>query len=192
MSSWSLPTSATANVPPTSISPVGGSLYSGTSACTPSVSASATNSERSSRPHPNGGRLKAAFRICAVDPAPIVAYPRPRDTPPHRGGPIWKGRHDDDAEARHAAGNAAFLLRPLRQAPRVESSSPDRCPPGTLAPIEDRQGEAQSRHRSYARDPRGPGRLPHRHCAGLRYRCSRDGVAVAAWRTAGHGAGLGI
>src|SRR3989454_2423777 len=27
-----------------------------------------------------------------VDPGLIVAYSRPRDTPPHRGAPIWKGR----------------------------------------------------------------------------------------------------
>ena len=38
----------------------------------------------------------------------------------------------------------------------------------------------------------GPGRLPHRHRAGLRHRRGRDGAVVAARRAAGHHAGLGI
>ena len=37
----------------------------------------------------------------------------------------------------------------------------------------------------------GPGRLPHRHRAGLRHRRGRDGAVVAARRAAGHHAGLG-
>ena len=64
--------------------------------------------------------------------------------------------------------------------------------PRTLAPVEDRQGEAQARHRSHPRDARGSGRLPHRHRAGLRHRRGRDGAVVAARRAAGHHAGLGI
>ena len=54
--------------------------------------------------------------------------------------------------------------------------------PRPLAPRQDRQGEAQARHRS---DPRNPGsarRLPHRHRAGVRYRRGRDGAVVAARR----------
>ena len=39
---------------------------------------------------------------------------------------------------------------------------------------------------------RGPGRLPHRHRAGLRHRRGRDGAVVAARRAAGDHAGLGI
>ncbi len=64
--------------------------------------------------------------------------------------------------------------------------------PRTLAPVEDRQGEAQARHRSHPRDSRSPGRLPDRHRAGLRHRRGRDGAVVAARRAARHHAGLGI
>ena len=91
-----------------------------------------------------------------------------------------------------AAVRAAFLVRPLRQAPRLEPASPHRRGSRPLAPLEDRQGQAQARHRSDPRDARGPGRLSHRHRPGLRYRRGRDGAVVAARRAAGHRAGLGI
>ncbi len=96
------------------------------------------------------------------------------------------------SDARRAAGRAAFLLRPLRQAPRLEPASPHRRGSRTLPPIEDRQGEAQARHRSHPRNARSSGRLPHRHRAGVRYGRGRDGAVVAARRAAGHHAGLGI
>ena len=62
----------------------------------------------------------------------------------------------------------------------------------TLAPLQDRQGEAQARHRSHPRSARSARRLPHRHRAGLRHRRGRDGAVVAARRAPGHHAGLGI
>ncbi len=85
----------------------------------------------------------------------------------------------------------ALLVRPLRQAPRLEPASPHRRRTRTLAPIQDRQGEAQARHRSHPRRAGNPGRLPHRHRAGLRYRRGGDGAVVAAGRAARHHAGLG-
>ena len=53
---------------------------------------------------------------------------------------------------------------------------------GALAPLQDRQSEAQARHRSHPRGAGSPRRLPHRHRAGLRYRRRRDGAVVAARR----------
>ena len=103
------------------------------------------------------------------------------------------GRIDHgQCDARRAAGRAALLLRPLRQAPRLEPASPHRRSSRTLAPVEDRQGEAQARHRSHPRGARSSRRLPHRHRAGLRHRRGRDGAVVAARRAARHHAGLGI
>ena len=61
-----------------------------------------------------------------------------------------------------------------------------------LAPVQDRQGEAQTRHRSHARGAGNPRRLPHRHRAGLRYRRGGNGAVVDAGRAARHHAGLGI
>ena len=62
---------------------------------------------------------------------------------------------------------------------------------GAFAPSQDRQGEAQARHRSDARGAGSPRRLPHRHRAGLRYRRGGDGAVVAAGRAARHHAHLG-
>ena len=76
----------------------------------------------------------------------------------------------------------ALLVRPLRQAPRLDPASPHRRRSRPLAPRQARQGEAQARDRP---DPRGPGRagrLPHRHRARLRHRRRRDGAVVAARR----------
>ena len=64
--------------------------------------------------------------------------------------------------------------------------------PRTLASLQAGQGEAQARHRSDPRDSSGPGRLPHRHRAGLRHRRRRDGAVVAARPAPGDDAGLGI
>ena len=91
-----------------------------------------------------------------------------------------------------AAGRSALLVRPLRQAPRLEPASPHRRGSRPLAPLEDRQGQAQARHRSDPRDSAGPRRLPHRHRAGVRYRRGRDGAVVAAGPASRHRAGLGI
>ncbi len=96
------------------------------------------------------------------------------------------------SDARCAAVRAAFLVRPLRQAPRLEPASPHRRRSGTFAPVEDRQGEAQARHRPHPRDSRRSRRLSHRHRAGVRHRRGRDGAVVAARRAAGHHAGVGI
>ncbi len=85
-----------------------------------------------------------------------------------------------------------FSSGPCAKRPGWSLASPHRRASRTLAPIEDRQGEAQARHRSHPRGARSPGRLPHRHRAGLRYRRGRDGAVVAARRAAGHHAGLGI
>ena len=98
----------------------------------------------------------------------------------------------DQCSSRRAASRSALLLRPLCQAPRLEPLSPHRRRSRPLAPIEDRQGEAQARHRAHPRGARSPGRLPDRHRPGLRYRCGRDGAVVDAGRTAGHHARLGI
>ena len=112
----------------------------------------------------------------------------PLPTEGHLSGRIDYGQYD----ARRAAGRAAFLLRPLRQAPRMEPASPHRRSPRTLAPLEDRQGEAQARHRSHPRGARGSRRLPDRHRAGLRHRRGRDGAVVAARRAPRHHDGVGI
>ena len=95
-------------------------------------------------------------------------------------------------KARRAAGHPALFVRPLRQAPRLEPASPHRRGSRALAPLQDRQGEAQARHRSDPRNSRSSRRLPHRHRAGLRHRRGRDGAVVAARRTAGDHAGLGM
>ena len=112
----------------------------------------------------------------------------PLPTEGHLSGRIDHGQFD----ARRAAGCAALLLRPLRQAPRLEPASPHRRSLGTLAPVQDRQGEAQACHRSDPRGAGGPRRLPHRHRAGVRHRRGRDGAVVAARRTPGDHDGLGI
>ena len=52
----------------------------------------------------------------SIDRGLIVAYARPRETPPHRGAPIWKDRHDDD-EARRAAGDPHFSSGPCAKRP---------------------------------------------------------------------------
>ena len=87
---------------------------------------------------------------------------------------------------------AAFFIRPLRQAPRLDPASPLRRLPRTLAPLEAGQGEAQARHRSDPRSAAGAGRLSHRHRAGVRYRRGRNGAVVAARPAPGDHAGLGI
>ncbi len=103
------------------------------------------------------------------------------------------GRIDHDGDkARRAAGHPALFVRPLRQAPRLEPASPHRRGSRTLAPIQDRQGEAQARHRSDPRNARSPRRLSHRHRAGFRYRRGGDGAVVAAGRAARDHARLGI
>ena len=76
----------------------------------------------------------------------------------------------------------ALLVRPLRQAPRLEPASPHRRRSRTLAPRQDRQGEAQARHRPHPRGAGSAGRLSHRHRAGVRHRRGRDGAVVAARR----------
>ncbi len=56
---------------------------------------------------------------------------------------------------------------------------------GSLAPRQDRQGEACRGHRPHPADSRGTGRLPDRNRSGLRHRRGRDGAVVAvggAWR----------
>src|SRR5437588_467166 len=111
-----------------------------------------------------------------------------------RGTPLptegrLSGRIDHgDCDARRAAGLPAFLFRPLRQAPRLEPASPHRRCPRTLSPLENRQGQAQARHRSHARGARSSGRLPHRHRTGLRHRSRRNRAVVAARRPGGEGA----
>src|SRR5262245_19467746 len=57
---------------------------------------------------------------------------------------LLSGRIDYDSDdARKAAGQPAFFLRPLRQAPRLDPSSPQRRTRRTLAPLERGQGEAE-------------------------------------------------
>ena len=51
-----------------------------------------------------------------------------------------------------------------------------------LAPRQARQGQARAGDRAHPRSPRGAGRLPDRHRAGLRHRRRRDGAVVAARR----------
>ena len=89
--------------------------------------------------------------------APICFLMSGRGTPLPTEGRL-SGRVDhDQRDARRAAARSALLVRPLRQAPRLEPLSPHRRSSRTLAPIEDRQGEAQARHRSHPRGARGPG-----------------------------------
>jgi hypothetical protein len=104
-----------------------------------------------------------------VDGVYLLPYSRPRDTPPHRGAPIWKDRHDGEY-ARRTPARAAFLLRPLRQAPRLERPKSQGRSSRALAPSKDRQGEAQARHRAHARGAGSPRGLSHRYRPRVRYR----------------------
>ncbi len=97
-----------------------------------------------------------------------------------------------DSEARSAAGRAAFFLRPLCQAPRLESPKSQGRSARPLAPRQDRQGQAQAGHRADARSAGSTGRLQDRHRAGVRYRRGRDGAVVAARRASRHHHRLGI
>ena len=85
-----------------------------------------------------------------------------------------------------------FSSGPCAKRPGWSLSSPQQRRPRPLAPRQDRQGEAQARHRPDPRGAGGPRRLPHRHRPGLRHRRGRDGAVVAARRAAGDDAGLGI
>ena len=90
-----------------------------------------------------------------------------------------------------SAGKPQFLLRSLRQAPRLVAGGAEGRRARPLAPRQDRQGQAQAGHRPHARSAAGAGRLPHRHRAGLRHRRRRDGAVVAARRARRRRAGLG-
>ena len=92
---------------------------------------------------------------------------------------------------------AAFFVRPLRQAPRLEPSKPHRRLSRPLASLEARQGQAQARHRSYPRSSGSAGRLSRSaSCrrptpARSRWRCGRCSgrarVDVLAWESFGEG-----
>src|SRR5262249_12023868 len=116
-----------------------------------------------SRPPLSSIHAPAAVHLTARAPFLISRRGTPLPTEGQLSGRIVHG-HDD---ASGAAGRAAFLLRPLCQAPRLEPASPHRRRSGTLAPIEDRQGEAQTRHRSHPRSARSAVRLSDRHRSGL-------------------------
>ena len=85
-------------------------------------------------------------------PALLTAWPRFRMSGGRRPLPTeWRlSERIDHDDARHAAVRAALLLRSLRQAPRLEPASPHRRRPGTFAPVEDRQGEAQALDRPHS------------------------------------------
>src|SRR5262249_56023466 len=53
----------------------------------------------------------------------------------------------DVSDPLRAAACAAFFVRPLRQAPRLEPAKPRRRTARSLAPLETRQSQAQTRHR---------------------------------------------
>src|SRR5207244_1824589 len=98
--------------------------------------------------HPSTYSPRATTRHRPIDAGAVVAYPHPRDTSPQREAPIWKdGSHDDD-RSRGAARNAAFLLRPLRQAPRLGPPKPEGCAARPLASRQGRKIAAEARHRS--------------------------------------------
>src|ERR1043165_964476 len=59
---------------------------------------------------------------------------------------LLSGRIDHDRDADRAAIRAAFFVRALRQAPRLDPLRPQRCISRPLAPCQRRQGEAQARH----------------------------------------------
>src|SRR5919197_693344 len=94
-------------------------------------------------------------------------------------------------DADRAAARSALLLGSLRQAPRLEPLLAHRRASRTLAPLENRQSEAQTRDRSDARSARSPRHVPHRHRAGLRHRRGRNGAVVHAGCASGHGARVG-
>src|SRR5262245_33691857 len=89
-------------------------------------------------------RRATACQFFRLDGAGALPYFRPRETPPHRGAPIWKDRSYGE-DARSAACCAAFLLRPVREAPRMEPANPHRRSPRTFAPLEIGQSETQTR-----------------------------------------------
>ena len=109
---------------------------------------------------------------------------RPRDTLPTEA-PIWKG---DDEQAKSPACGRPFHFSSGCAKRRLEPA-PHRRRIGTLAPGQDRQGEAQARHRS---DPRGAGVPADYRIASFRPPMpgGRNGAVVAARGAAGHRAGL--
>jgi len=110
---------------------------------------------------------------------------------PPTGG-LLSGRVDHDCEARSAADRAAFFVRPLCQAPRLEPPKSQGRSARTLASRQAWQGQAEAGDRADARGAGSAGRLQDRHRAGVRHRCGRDGAVVAARRAAGHDDRLGI
>ena len=90
-----------------------------------------------------------------------------------------------------APGRYAFLLRPLRQAPRLVPEKPGKRVPRPLAPRQGRQGAPEARHRQDQDAARPAARLPLRHRAGLRHRRLRDGDVDHAGSARRRCAGLG-
>ena len=85
----------------------------------------------------------------------------------------------------------AFLLRPLRQAPRLVPPKPRKRVPRPLAPRQGRQGAPEARHRQ-DQGAAGPARrLSVRHRARLRHRRLRDGHVDHARPARRRCAGLG-
>ncbi len=127
-------------------------------------------------------------RLTAPPSFPSYGLGTPLPTEGRLSGRIDHGHTD----ARRAAGDTALLVRPLRQAPRLEPPSPHRRGPRALAPRQARQGQAQACHRSHPGGAASSGRLSDRDRAGIRYRRGRDGVVVAAGAASRHHAGVGI
>jgi opacity protein-like surface antigen len=62
-----------------------------------------------------------AERLCRSSGPGTGSRPMWGGTPlPNEGLTIWKDSHHEHSDARHAAGQSAFFLRPLRQAPRLD------------------------------------------------------------------------
>ena len=100
-------------------------------------------------------------------------------------------RRDHDRSTDDAPCARAFLVRTLRQAPRLDARPTQHRQPRPVAPVEDRQVAAEARDRPHPRGARRTGHAPDRHRARVGHRRLRNGDVDAARRAAGDHDGVG-
>ena len=124
------------------------------------------------------------WRSCASPQTAVDALGAPPPYPPAGHPSPPKGTHLEGWITWQANPPRALvrelLVRPLRQAPRLDTPDPQGRAARALPPRQGRQGPAEARDRPHPRGAAGPGRLPHRDRPGLRHRRGRDGDVVAA------------
>ena len=123
---------------------------------------------------------RRCFRL--TRPAPSL-HPAPGHAPP-------PGRFSSERESRNgnrhasgpASGKSRFLLRPLRQAPRLLAGRPRRRATRPQPPRRSAKGPPRRGHSALARHPWHPARLAARHRPCVRHRRDGNGALVAAGR----------